>query len=136
MSTLISTTEIRLYRGVSRLLLALVVSFTSLVPGGPLETRDFSALGKTVIWGFNAFLVVLGVAALIATYLTRRGHTLAFRAAIVIAWLYLTVIILDWSHVFPRSAEPMSVWLCMVEIFDAMLCGYIVLFSHKALGDI
>ena len=33
------------------LLLLLVASFVTLVPGGPIETRDFSALGGAVFWG-------------------------------------------------------------------------------------
>ena len=48
------------------LLLLLVASFVTLVPGGPIETRDFSALGGAVFWGFNVFLVTLGLAAVLS----------------------------------------------------------------------
>lgn len=38
-----------------------VASFITLVPGGPAETRDVSALGSPVFWGFDAFLILLGL---------------------------------------------------------------------------
>ena len=43
-------------------LLLLIFTFATLVPGGPIETRDFSHLSPVVFWGFNAFLISLAIA--------------------------------------------------------------------------
>ena len=117
-------------------LLLLIVSFASLVPGGPIENRDFSHLSPQVFWGFNAFLLGLGFVSLIVIFFAWQGKKTAFWTAIIIAWMFVGVFILDWSKVFPTSPDPMGVGLCMVEILGLMLCVYILLFSHKALGHI
>ena len=123
-------------RRVAICLLLLIVSFATLVPGGPLENRDFSHLSPQVFWGFNAFLLSLGFVSLVVIFLAWQGKKTAFWTAIIVAWLFVGVFILDWSGVFPTSPDPMGFGLCLVEIFDLMLCVYVLLFSHKALGHI
>ncbi len=119
---------------VSICLLALVISFAMLVPGGFIETRDFSHLDAKGFWGFNAFLIALSLVAIVMIFLTWQQKKPAFWVSITVAWLYIFVFILDWSHVFPTSPDPMSFWLCMIEILDSILCFYIVIFSHKSLN--
>lgn len=119
---------------VSACLILLVLTFASLVPGGPIENRNFSALSPLVFWGFNVFLVSLGLTAVAMAILLRKNKSGAFWPAIVIAWLYMFVFILDWTGVFPKSPDPMGFWLAMVEIVDSIFCFSIVLFSHKALN--
>ncbi len=121
---------------VSLCLLALVATFASLAPGGPLENRDFSHLTPQVFWGFNAFLLSLAAVAIGMIFLTWKAKRFAYWAAIFIAWLYMFVFILDWSGVFPTSPDAMGLGLCLVEIIDSILCFYVVLISHKALGHI
>ncbi len=104
------------------------------LPGGFIETRDFSHLDAKVFWGFNAFLIALSLVAIVMIFLTWQQKKPAFWVSITVAWLYIFVFILDWSHVFPTSPDPMSFWLCMIEILDSILCFYIVIFSHKSLN--
>jgi len=117
-------------------LLLLIFSFATLVPGGPIENRDFSHLSPQVFWGFNAFLLGLGFVSLIVIFLAWQGKKSAFWTAIIVAWLFVGVFILDWSKVFPTSPDPMGFGLCLMEIIDFILCVYILFFSHKALGHI
>jgi len=113
---------------------ALIVSFATLVPGGLIETRDFSHLDPIVFWGFNAFLIGLAIGGLGTLYFLWKNHHQAYKFAIAIAWLYIVVFILDWAQVFPVSSDSMSVALCGIEIFGAVCCAYVIAFSHKALG--
>ena len=117
-------------------LLLLILTFATLVPGGPIENRDFSHLSPQVFWGFNAFLLSLGFVSIFLVFIAWQGQKAAFRTAIIVAWLFVGVFILDWSKVFPTSPDSMGLGLCLVEIIDFILCAYILLFSHKALGHI
>ena len=83
---------------VSICLLVLVISFAMLVPGGFIETRDFSHLDSKIFWGFNAFLVLLSLIAIVMIFLTWQQKKPAFWIAIAVAWLYNFVFILDWSR--------------------------------------
>lgn len=116
--------------------LALLLSFASLAPGGPIENRDFSHLTPTAYWGFNAFLIILGLTGFIFVYFIWRGRRGGYRAAIVIGWLYIAVVALDLGKVFPVSPDPTGFGLGTVMILDAILAFNVVLFSHKALGHI
>ena len=117
-------------------LLALLLSFASLVPGGPVETRDFSHMDARAYWAFNAFLATLGLAGFVAAYLVWRDETRGYRAAVVIGWLYVAVVALDLGHVFPVSPDPTSLIFGIIMIADAILALNVVLFSYKALGRI
>jgi len=71
--------------------------------------------------------------ALGASYFAWRENPAAFWVSIVVAWLYIVVFLLDWAHVFPTSPDSLGFFLCIIEILDAALCFYILVFSHKAL---
>ncbi len=43
------------------LLLLSAIMLTSLVPGGPIETRDFSHISPLVLGSFNVFLTTLSI---------------------------------------------------------------------------
>ncbi|MEQ9694226.1 hypothetical protein [Shimia sp. SDUM112013] len=116
------------------LLFVLVVSFATLVPGGPIETRDFSGLGGAVFWGFNAFLIGLALVAILAAIGLRRHRKPAAWAAITVGWGYIFVIFLDLGHVFPVSPDPIPLTLGLIEILVAMLAAYVIHLSHAALG--
>ncbi len=116
--------------------LALLLSFASLAPGGPIENRDFSHLNPSVYWGFNTFLITLGLAGFASVYFIWRGKRGGYWTAIIIGWLYVAVVASDLGRVFPKSPDPTGFVLGMVMIADAILALNVVLFSHKALGHI
>jgi len=118
------------------LLLTLLLSFASLVPGGPVENRDFSHLTGLIFWGFNAFLITLSLSGFITTYLVWRGVRRAYWAAIVVSWLFVVVVALDLGKIFPTSPDATGFALGLIMIVDAILAGNIALFAHKALGHL
>ncbi|MGV6850369.1 MAG: hypothetical protein ACWA5A_18500 [Marinibacterium sp.] len=119
-----------------KLLFALVASFVTLVPGGPIETRDFSDLGGPVFWGFNAFLIALAVLAVLSAWGMLRGRKACARGAILAAWGYVFVVLLDLGHVFPTSPDPIPLCLGVIEIFDFVLALYVMALAHRGLGHI
>jgi hypothetical protein len=114
----------------------LIGSFATLVPGGPIETRDFSHLGPTVFWGFNGFLIGLGLVGLGVSYGAWRGRRWAARGAIPVAWLYLGVFILDWAQVFPPTPDSMGLGLAWVELVGAICSTYGLIFAHRVLAAV
>jgi tryptophan-rich sensory protein len=117
-------------------LLALLLSFASLVPGGPIENRDFSHLSRATFNGFNVFLIALWLAGCVSLYRIWKGSEAGYRAAIFIGWLYVIVVASDLGRVFPVSPDPTGFALGIIMILDGILAFNVVLFSHKALGDI
>ena len=118
------------------LLLLLVASFVTLVPGGPIETRDFSALGGAVFWGFNVFLVTLGLAAVLSAVGMLRRSRKAAKLAIICCWGYAFVVLLDLGHVFPQSPDAIPLALGLIEILDLILALYVGVIAHKVLGHL
>lgn len=115
-------------------MLVLVASFITLVPGGPIETRDFTGLGSAVFWGFNLFLIALAVLAVMSAIAMLRGKTTAAWGAIIAAWGYVFVVLLDLGHVFPTSPDPIPLMLGLVEILDFILAVYVMALCHRALA--
>ncbi|MGV6820989.1 MAG: hypothetical protein ACWA5T_10905 [Parvularcula sp.] len=125
-----------LFNRAGKALLLLVGSFITLVPGGPIETRDFTGLGGNVFWGFNAFLIALAILAVSSGVALLRGRKACALPAIAASWGYLFVVFLDLGHVFPASPDPIPVLLGIVEIFDAILAAYVIVLAHRGRGDI
>lgn len=119
-----------------KLLLLLVLTFITLVPGGPIETRSFAAMDSAVFWGFNAFLVALGFLALISSVGLLRDSKLAAIGGIIAGWGYLFVIFLDLGHVFPITPDAIPLLLGLIEILDAILAAYVIVLCHRGLGHI
>jgi len=97
-----------------------VLSFACLAPGGPIENRDFSHLSDSVFWGFNVFLIALWLAGSAAVYFIWKGRRGAYRAAIIIGWLYVAVVASDLGRVFPVSPDPTGFALGVIMIADAI----------------
>jgi len=88
-----------------------------LVPGGPIENRDFSHLGGVVYWGFNTFLSGLILASIAVTYQLLRGEQVA-AAGVILSVLYCAVYLLDLGKLFPTSPTTMSKQLMLHEIVN------------------
>lgn len=115
------------------LLAAIIVLLAVLVPGGPVETRSFSNLSPRLFWGFNAFLISLGIFTLITLFFVVRKKKWSYIAAIVTGVLYILVYILDLAHIFPVSPDPMSTPLLWIEVIDTVLAAICIAFAAKSL---
>ncbi|MGV6811902.1 MAG: hypothetical protein ACWA47_06630 [Brevirhabdus sp.] len=124
------------FRPAGWLLLLLVGSFVTLVPGGPVETRDFSELGGALFWGFNAFLISLAVLAVVSALAMLRDSRAGAIGAIVASWGYLFVVFLDLGHVFPTTPDPIPFLLGFIEILDAILAAYVMVLAHRGLSHV
>ena len=99
---------------VSVLLVASAVNLALMVPGGFVETRDFSAYPALVLGAFNVFLTVLGLGSLWLAYAiirSGRGHVWSALAGVAFVAVYL----LDLGRIFPVPPTPMSSLLATLE---------------------
>jgi hypothetical protein len=120
-------------RPVPYLLGVIFVLLAVLVPGGPVETRSFSILAPWVYWGFNTFLISLGIFTVITLVFAVLKRRWAFIAAIVAAGLYILVYVLDLAGIFPVSPDPMPAALLWIEVIDSILAAVLIVFSVKSL---
>ncbi|WP_439026188.1 hypothetical protein [Haloarchaeobius sp. DT45] len=123
------------HRRLALLLLVVTGLLISLAPWGPIETRSFAHLSPAVYWGFNGFLVALGMASFATAAALWRGRSGAVPAAIGVAACYIVVYLLDLFAVFPTSPDPMPPLLFTVELVDtalaAILVGYAAVVRRK-----
>lgn len=93
-----------------------VISLGSLIPGGPIETRDFSHISPVVLGGFNIFLTTLGIVSLLLLYFVIKQFRWSFVISFFCGLSYFLVYVLDLAHIFPVSPTPMSQALFVIEI--------------------
>ncbi|WP_416150675.1 hypothetical protein ACM26V_06815 [Salipaludibacillus sp. HK11] len=98
-----------------------------LVPGGPIENRDFSKMRGVSFWGFNVFLISLGVSSFIASYLLLVGSAIGVYLGVILGVLYLVVYVIDLAGFYPKSPTKMSNQLMFFEILNACLAIYTVI---------
>lgn len=99
---------------VTALLVASALNLALMVPGGFVETRDFSAYPALVLGAFNVFLTVLGLGSIVLAYFvtkTGKGHGWAGLAGLA----YVGVYLLDLGRIFPVPPNPMSTLLATLE---------------------
>ena len=90
------------------LLLLSAVSLTSLVPGGQIETRDFSHISPLVLGSFNVFLTMLSLTSFLLLYSVWRRQRWAFVASGIWGIGYFLVYVLDLARWFPVSPDAMT----------------------------
>lgn len=119
---------------VAALLLASAVNLALMVPGGFVETRDFSAYPPVVLGAFNLFLTLLGLGSLVLPYILIRngkGYGLAALAGLAFVGVYL----FDLGRIFPVTPNPMSGLLTLLEWLGtglgAALAAAALIFSRR-----
>lgn len=104
-----------------------VTLLSILVPGGPIETRDFRKLKGFVFWGFNLFLITLGIVSYVTIYLLLTANTLGIHLTQIIAVLYFIVYSIDLAGIFPKSPIKMSKPLMLLEIVNLSMALFLFL---------
>jgi hypothetical protein len=110
-----------------------VTLLSILVPGGPVENRDFSGLKGFIFWGFNVFLISMGLVSIGNLYFLLQGESLAFIISIVLGGLYLLLALVDLAGIFPKSPTKMSKTLMTMEIVIGMLGVLLIVLSLNQL---
>jgi hypothetical protein len=97
------------------LLAASTALLISMVPGGSVETRSFAHLPRPVYWGFNVFLVLLGLASMAAVSLLLLRQPAGLQLAVICTSLLLLVFLLDLMKIYPKSPDEMEPALLILE---------------------
>lgn len=123
-----------LTRHVLPVLLALsAINLALMIPGGLVETRDFSDYTVLVLGAFNLFLTVLGLGSLVLAYrLWVRGQ--GFFLAALAGLGYLAVYQADLQGIFPVTPVPMSVLLYLLEWLGTLLGALLFVAALIGLG--
>lgn len=102
-------------RRILLLLLTSILLLSSLIPGGPIENRDFSGLPPLTVLSFNVFLASLLLASVASTLFVWRGQSLGSLLSVMCGAGFFGVYFLDLWEIFPTSPTPMSTALYSVE---------------------
>lgn len=97
-------------------LLVSAALLTSLIPGGPIENRDFSHIHPGILGLFNVFLTTLDLGSIPLAYFAAKGRSWALKGAFAAAVAYFGVYAVDLAQLFPRSPTPMSWALALIEV--------------------
>lgn len=103
----------------------------SLVPGGSIETRDFSQINPIILGAFNTFLTVLAIGSVLLVYFIFREAKWAFIVSVICGISYFLVYVLDLGVIFPISSDPMPMALFIIEIVGTIVSVPLILMSVK-----
>lgn len=106
---------------VAGLLALSAVLLSILIPGGPIEKRNFSHIAPLKLAMFNVFLTVLGIGSFALIYFLMVGAEFAFIAAVLCGISYFLVYVLDLGKVFPVSPDRMPRALFWIEVVGLIL---------------
>lgn len=118
---------------VAAALCAMFALLVPMVPGGLVDTRDFSEMPRWQFRLFNVFLVSLGVATLATAWLVIGGTSAAFLASIVVAGLYCLVFAADLGKVFPVVKDSLPVQLIVLEALSLAIAASVICLATVAL---
>lgn len=102
-----------------------------LVPGGPIETRNFSHIEPITLGVFNTFLTLLSIGSLLLVYFIFRETKWASIISALCGVSYFLVYVLDLGVIFPVSSDPMPMTLWIIEIVGTIVSLPLVFLSVK-----
>ncbi|MEL6553803.1 MAG: hypothetical protein AAFQ63_10140 [Cyanobacteria bacterium J06621_11] len=114
------------------LLLLSAIMLTSLVPGGPIETRNFSHINPLVLGSFNIFLTTLSLTSFLFLYFVWQRQRWSFVAASINGVAFCLVYVLDLARWFPVSPDAMPPALFAIEVLGTILAIPLTAFSIRA----
>lgn len=114
---------------VATLLVVSAVMLGILVPGGPVETRNFSHISPLILGAFNVFLTSLGMGSIALSYFVLKNRRFALWASACCGISYLVVYLLDLGHIFPVSPDAMPRALLLIEVLGSVVSVPLVILS-------
>lgn len=118
-----------MHKLLSALLVIAFLTLASLIPGGPIETRDFSHISPILLSAFNFFLTVLGLGSLVFAYFVHLKDKWGVVGSLIAGISYFAVYTFDLARIFPVSPTPMSLLLNLIEISSVVVALGIVVIS-------
>jgi hypothetical protein len=123
---------------VASLLVVSVILLGTLIPGGPIENRDFSHISPLKLGAFNVFLTLLGIGSLVIAYFSIGGSKIALITATLCGISFFLVYALDLGKIFPLSPDKMPRTLFWIEVVGLILSipltflSFIYMFTSKS----
>lgn len=111
-------------------LIVSAVLLATLIPGGPVENRDFSHIHPVILSAFNVFLTVLNLGSFALAYFAYHRHNWSLRTSFFVATAYFAVYAIDLAQIFPQSPTPMSFALALIEVLG-MTAAVPLMFSAR-----
>jgi hypothetical protein len=108
------------------------IALSSLVPGGPIETRSFAHINPLTLGIFNTFLTTLALGSLILVYFVLKSERWAMVGAALCGLSFFGVYVADLAVIFPVSPDAMPPALLAIEIFGTILSLILMWFSMQA----
>ncbi len=112
------------------------IALSTLVPGGPIETRDFSQINPLTLGVFNTFLTTLCLGSLLLIYFVLRSERWAMVMSAISGLSYLGVYGLDLAKIFPVSPDAMPPALLAIEVFGTILSIPLLVLSVQAMRSL
>ena len=109
------------------------MALSTLVPGGPIETRSFAHINPFTLGAFNTFLTTLCIGSLLLVYFIWKSERWAIMAAVCFGLSYLGVYGLDLAQIFPVSPDAMPPALLIIEVLGAIAAVPLTLLAIQAL---
>ncbi|SDH56897.1 hypothetical protein SAMN05421846_101179 [Chryseobacterium taeanense] len=106
-----------------------------MIPGGFIESRDFSHINSMILAIFNIFLTILGLISLFLVYFINKNFKWSFKAAYLCGISYFTVYIIDLFKIFPKSPTPMPELLYILEIVGCVISIPLIFYSMKIIKE-
>ncbi|NVK56612.1 MAG: hypothetical protein HWE26_13440 [Alteromonadaceae bacterium] len=122
-----------MHKILSALLVAAFVALASLIPGGPIETRDFSHISPVLLGIFNFILTSIGLSSVVFAYFVALKDKWAIVGGLLAGISYFVVYVLDLFRLFPVSPSPMPLSLEVIELISVMLAISIMYFATRLL---
>ncbi|MEM7066539.1 MAG: hypothetical protein AAF572_25650 [Cyanobacteria bacterium P01_B01_bin.77] len=111
------------------------ISLSTLVPGGPIETRSFVHINPITLGAFNTFLTTLLLGSLLLIYFVMKSERWAMMAAAICGLSYLGVYGLDLAQIFPVSPDAMPPALFAIEVWGTLISFPLMALSMQALKE-
>jgi len=105
---------------------------SSLIPGGPIENRDFSHIHPGILGAFNVFLTTLDLGSFVLAFFALKQRQWALNVAFYAAVSYFAVYAVDLAQIFPRSPTPMSFYLALIEVLGMSAAVPLMFASRNA----
>ncbi|MGV6860616.1 MAG: hypothetical protein ACWA41_02535 [Putridiphycobacter sp.] len=115
------------------LLIISAVNLTVMVPGGGIDTRNFSNISTQILSVFNIFLTTLGLVSLFIPYFIYRQQRWSIQLGLICGISYFIVYSVDFAHFFPKSPDPMPPLLSILEAFGILLSIPLIILTTKKL---
>jgi len=121
------------------LLTVMILLIGILVPGGPVENRDFSHMISADPLNpynlFNAFLILLLMTTVTMIFYTQTRAKWTFRVSMFLGITYFILFVIDLAGIFPTSPTQMSTPLMTIEAVDSWISLLVAWFAYKSLND-